>query len=261
MPELPEVEAARQLLERVARGRTIERLRLLHPALRRRLSPRLVRSVRGARIDGVERRGKHQLLRLDDGRDLHVHFRMTGDWAPGLATEPLPRHTRAHLDFSDGTRLSLVDPRALSTIALHRPEDAVLPPLGLEPGDPALTATALGAALATRRVAIKLALLDQRVVAGMGNIYAAEALWRARIDPRAPASSLGPPRRARLIVAMREVIERAMRDPARYAEEPTGERFDVYDREGEPCRRCGAAIRRIVQGGRSTYFCPRCQRR
>jgi formamidopyrimidine-DNA glycosylase len=262
MPELPEVEAARRLLERVARGRTIERLRLLHPALRRRLSPRLVRSVRGARIERVERRGKHQLLHLDDGRDLHVHFRMSGDWEAGSASQPLPPHTRALLDFSDGTRLALVDPRALSTVALHRADDAALPPLGLEPTDPALTATALGVALAKRRAAIKVVLLDQRVVAGMGNIYAAEALWQAHIDPRLAASSLGSARRARLLDGMRAVIERALRVPGRDGEaDAPAERFDVYDREGEPCRRCGASIRRIVQAGRSTYYCPRCQRR
>jgi formamidopyrimidine-DNA glycosylase len=185
---------------------------------------------------------------------------MTGDWEPGLTDGPLPRHTRAHLDFSDGTRLSLVDPRALSTIALHRADDDALPPLGLEPSDPALTVAALGTVLARRRAAIKIVLLDQSVVAGMGNIYAAEALWRARVDPRASAASLGPARRSRLIAAMRDVIERAMRDPARYSEDAAGERFDVYDREGEPCRRCDTRIRRIVQGGRSTYFCPRCQR-
>jgi formamidopyrimidine-DNA glycosylase len=187
---------------------------------------------------------------------------MTGDWEPGSASQPLPPHTRALLDFSDGTRLALVDPRALSTVALHRADAAALPRLGLEPTDPALTVAALGAALAKRRAAIKVVLLDQRVVAGMGNIYAAEALWRARIDPRVPASSLGPARRLRLLDGMRAVIERALGVPERHGQgEAPDERFDVYDREGEPCRRCGASIRRILQAARSTYYCPRCQRR
>jgi formamidopyrimidine-DNA glycosylase len=261
MPELPEVEAARRLLERVAGGRIIDRLRLLHPALRRRLSSREARSLRGARVDRVERRGKHQLLHLSDGRGLHVHFRMSGDWEPGSANDPLPRHARALLDFSDGTRLALVDPRALCTVTVHAAADAALPPLGREPTDPALTVAALGAALAGRRAPIKVVLLDQRVVAGLGNIYAAEALWQAGIDPRTPASSIGPARRARLLTAMRDVIARALGDPARYSDDGGRERFNVYDREGEPCHRCGASIRRIVQGGRSTYYCPRCQRR
>jgi formamidopyrimidine-DNA glycosylase len=126
--------------------------------------------------------------------------------------------------------------------------------------DPALTISTLGTALATRRAPIKPVLLDQRVVAGLGNIYAAEALWRARIDPRAPASSLGPARRTRLLEAMREVMARALRDPARYSDDDGSTRFDVYDREGRPCRRCGGSIRRITQAGRSTYYCPRCQR-
>lgn len=260
MPELPEVEAARRLLERVARGRTIDRLQLLHPALRKRLSPRAARSLHGARIQGVERRGKHQLLHLDDGRALHVHFRMSGDWKSGSADHPLPRHARAVLRFSDGTRLALVDPRALSTVTLHDTGDAALPALGLEPMDPALTISTLGTALSTRRAPIKPVLLDQRVVAGLGNIYAAEALWRARIDPRAPASSLGPARRTRLLEAMREVMARALRDPARYSADDGSTRFDVYDREGCPCPRCGGSIRRITQAGRSTYYCPRCQR-
>ena len=261
MPELPEVEAARRLLERLARGRTIDRIQLLHPALRKRLSTREARSLHGARIERVERRGKHQLMHLDDGRALHVHFRMSGDWEPGSAHDPLPRHARAVLQFSDCTRLALVDPRALGTVTLHDTGDNALPALGLEPTDPALTAATLGTALSKRRAPIKMVLLDQRVVAGLGNIYAAEALWRAEIDPRAPASAIGPARRKRLLAAMRDVITRALREPARYGDDTGPGRFDVYDREGRPCRRCGGTIRRIVQGSRSTYYCPRCQRR
>jgi formamidopyrimidine-DNA glycosylase len=205
----------------------------------------------------VERRGKHQLLHLDDGSVVHVHFRMTGDWDIGRVGEDDPPFARAALEFDDGTRASLVDSRALATLALHDSSDA-LPDLGPEPFDAAFTATSLGAALARRRGPIKPALLDQRVVAGLGNIYVAEALWLARISPRARAATLSDARRRRLVQAIRRVLRRA---PAgRYWADARTSRWRVYDREGLPCPRCGATVARIVQAGRSTYYCPRCQR-
>lgn len=257
MPELPEVERAARILRGSAVGRTIGRVRLLHPAIARRLSPAQRSSLRGACVTRVERRGKHQLLWLDDGRALHVHFRMTGDWDVGEGSAALPPHARAAIDFTDGTRVVLRDPRALATIDLH-PANA--PPdlgLGPEPNDPALTPARLHAALASRRGPIKPVLLDQRIVAGLGNIYAAESLWRARLDPRAPAAALGRGDVVRLLAAIRKVIARA--SGARYRDAAAA-RLDVYGREGEPCRRCGTPVARIVQGGRSTYFCPGCQR-
>jgi formamidopyrimidine-DNA glycosylase len=151
----------------------------------------------------------------------------------------------------------LDDSRALSTVEVHAAGVPVTLGLGPEPGDAALTPEHLRAAFARRRAAIKPVLLDQRVIAGLGNIYAAEALWRARIDPRVTAASLTRGRVARLLEAITEVISGAT--GGRYYGEGS-DRFDVYDREGEPCRRCNARIARIVQAGRSTYFCPRCQR-
>lgn len=256
MPELPEVEAAMNVLRRRAKGRTIARLRLLHPAMRRRLSPARVRSLAGAQIERVERRGKHQLLHLTDGRVLHAHFRMNGDWECGKVTDELPRFARAVLEFTDGTRLSFVDSRALGTIELH-PAGALLD-LGLGPdaSDKKWTAEQLGGALATRRGPIKPALLDQKLVAGLGNIYAAESLWRARIDPRAPSRSLTPVQVKALRRSVAAVLERAT--GSRYTDDSTVA-LDVYDREGLPCRRCRTPIERIVQAGRSTYFCPSCQ--
>ena len=261
MPELPEVEAARRVLADAAVGRAIAELRVLHPALERCISPAEQRSVVGRRVTGAERRGKHQLLRLDDGRVLHVHFRMAGDWTVGRTADPLPRHARAVLEFDDDSRVVLVDPRALCTIALHPSAAAALPALGPEATDPALDAGVLGAALARRRGPIKPVLLDQRVVAGLGNIYAAEALWHARISPRAAAASLSAARLARLVDGMRRALAEAATVPGRYAREEGVERLRVYGREGEPCPRCGVRIRRIVQAGRSTYYCPTCQRR
>jgi len=253
MPELPEVEAARKQLAAAAEGKVIERLRLLHPALAKRIIAARLRKLKGRRIERVERRGKHQLLHLDDGRTLAIHFRMNGDWNIGVVGEPEPRFTRASLELEDGTRVALTDMRALSTVELFD-EGEGDPELGPEPGDPAFNAITLGVALARRRGAIKPALLDQHMVAGIGNIYAAEALWLAKISPRAKAASLSAHRRERLIQAIRDVLSDA---PAgRYWATHEGSRWNVYDREGEKCPRCGATIRRIVQAGRSTFYCP-----
>ena len=256
MPELPEVEAAMNVLRRRAKGRTIARLQLLHPAFRRRLTPARVRSVAGARVERVERRGKHQLLHLDDGRILHAHFRMNGDWEFGKTDEELPRFARAVLDFTDGTRLIFVDSRALGTIDLHAADAALDLGLGPDAADSGWTAAQLGAALAVRRGPIKPALLDQKLIAGLGNIYAAEALWRAKIDPRAPSNSLSPAQVKALRKAIAFVLERAT--GSRYTDDDTVG-LDVYDREGLPCHRDKTPIERITQAGRSTYFCPTCQ--
>ena len=206
----------------------------------------------------MERRGKHQLVHLDDGRVLHAHFRMTGDWLCDRAADALPRFARAALVLTDGSRVVLDDPRALSTLDLHPAGSTLDLGLGPEPGDPALTPESLRSAFAKRRGPIKPVLLDQRVVAGLGNIYAAEALWHARISPTAPASSLSAAEVSQLLASVRKVIERAT--GARYTDESVN-RLAVYDREGKPCRRCGTKIERIVQAGRSTYFCPVCQKK
>jgi formamidopyrimidine-DNA glycosylase len=261
MPELPEVEQAAVIARAAVIGRRIEAVSLLHPALIRVTSLEAVRALGGATVERVVRRGKHQLLELADGRTIHVHFRMAGDWDVGDRTAPLPRHARASIDLSDGRRLVLVDPRALSTFTIHAPGASPLPALGPEPSDPALTADALAHALARRRGAIKPALLDQAIVAGVGNIYASEALWHARIDPRVKASSLGPRRLNRLLASLRKVLGPAARPPGRYRGARGSPRIAVYERAGERCRRCGRTIIRLVQAGRSTYCCPSCQRR
>lgn len=260
MPELPEVEAALEVLRTRARGRTITRMRVLHPSLRRRLKPAQLRALAGARIARVERRGKHQLLHLEDGRVLHAHFRMNGDWTLAETGAPLPRFARAVIDFDDGSALVFVDSRALGTIDVHPAGSELDLGLGPDAADPEWTAAQLAATLAPRRGPIKPALLDQRLVAGLGNIYAAESLWRAKISPRAVASSLSRGRLERLAEAIHAVLEEENRPPGRYTENVGRERFAVYDREGQPCHRCGTAIRRIPQAGRSTYFCPVCQK-
>lgn len=260
MPELPEVEHAVRILRAAVVGKTVRDARALHRAQRRHLGARVVARLRGARIESVERRGKHQLLSLSSGDTLVVHFRMTGDWLVDDVADPVAKYARVVIELDDGTRISLVDPRALSTVTLHREGSSALPALGPDPTDPGVSADAFGAALARRRTAIKLVLLDQRVLAGVGNIYAAEALWLARIDPRAAAWSIGHTRQVRLLDAIRAVLAKAQQSAGRYRDDGVG-RFEVYDREGEPCSRCGTTIRRIVQAGRSTYYCPHCQRR
>lgn len=260
MPELPEVEEAAQRLRLAAVGHTVIALRALHPSQRKQLPARRARRAIGRRIVAVERRGKYQSVRFDDDSTLLVHFRMDGDWHFGPCGDPPARFARAVLDLENDTRLSLVDARALCTITWHESGVDPLPALGPEADDPAITATALRNALAARRGPIKAVLLDQRVLAGLGNIYAAESLWRASIHPAASAAALREPTLQRLITAIRASLADGVRNAARYR---TGVRvapLKVYDREGEPCTRCGATIRRITQAGRSTYYCAGCQR-
>lgn len=254
MPELPEVEEAVRRLRAVLQGRTIIRIRPLHPSLMRRLPPRTRRALQGAVITRVERRGKHQLIHLGDGRVLHVHFRMSGDWQV-VDGRTLPRSARLVIELDDHTRVALVDPRALGTVDVHAADAPPALALGPEATDPGIDPDAIRQQLARRKQAIKPVLLDQRVIAGVGNIYAAEALWHAKLDPRTPASDLTRTQVVRLLAAVRTALARA--DGERYVD--GGAELAVYDRLGEPCRRCGHDIDRIVQGGRSTYFCPRCQ--
>jgi formamidopyrimidine-DNA glycosylase len=261
MPELPEVETATRVLRAAALGRVIERAETLHASARRLLPDGDAARLAGRRVVDVRRLGKHQALTLDDGSTLHAHFRMTGDWHVGPATGARPAHARVTLDLDDGMRVTLVDPRALGGVSWHAPGQAPVPQLGPDALEDAFDAAALRAALRTRRAAIKPALLDQRVVAGVGNIYAAESLWRARIDPRVAAASLGPTRAARLVEAIKGVMHDALGTPGRYQDGEALERLAVYGREEAPCLRCDASVRRIVQAGRSTYFCAACQRR
>lgn len=259
MPELPEVERAARALSRAALGKTIASVRAIHPSLRKKFSPGRARTVKGKRIDRIERRGKHQLLHLDSGDTLVIHFRMNGDWEIGTTEDELDRFARAVIELTDGTRVSLVDRRALSSITLDKKGTSSLPRLGREASDRSLDAAYLRGALKRKKIAVKPALLDQAVLAGLGNIYAAEALWEARIDPRTPSASLTDANLEALVSAMRVVLSPRNRRPGRYTEQRGVERFAVYDREGKTCCRCGATIERIVQAGRSTYYCPTCQ--
>jgi len=254
MPELPEVEEAAQRLRRAVVGRTIARVQPLHRSVAARVTPAIARALRGATVERVERRGKHQLIHLEDGRIIHVHFRMSGDWAL-LGDAEAPRSARLVITFTDGTRLALVDPRALGTVDVHRAGAPPVIALGPEATDPTIDPAEVRAQLRGRRAPIKVALLDQRILAGVGNIYAAEGLWHAKLDPRVAASSLTRRQVARMLQGIRTAMAQA--GGARYATDE--DRFAVYGRRGEPCRRCGTPIEQLTQAGRSTYFCPKCQ--
>jgi formamidopyrimidine-DNA glycosylase len=221
--------------------------------LRRRITPAQRRSVRGARVVAVRRRGKHQLLDLDDGRVLHAHFRMSGEWKAGEDAASA-RYARATLVFDDGSRVVLNDPRALSSIELVAANDDSVAGLGPEADDATIDASWFAERLAKRRTPIKVALLDQALLSGIGNIYASESLWHSRIDPRQPANALTKVELRRLLKSIRAVLKKA--SGSRYDGDG---RFEVYDRAGLKCRRCKSIIQRIPQAGRSTYFCPNCQ--
>ena len=277
MPELPEVEDAARRLRIALVGRTIVAAQALHPALAKSLTEAACHRLTGRRVMAVTRRAKFQLVHLDDGQLLEIHFRMTGDWDIGRVSDPPPALERARFTCADDTRVSLVDGRAFGVIRLHDVGAFVMPPLGPEPLDDAFDAAVLASALRPKRGPIKPVLLDQRVVAGLGNIYAAEALWEARIRPDTPANSLSPARVARLRDAIQLVLNAA--PSGRYYERKgtaigtqsgtesgtesgatSHEEWRVYGREGEPCRRCGNRVGRIQQAGRSTFLCRKCQR-
>jgi formamidopyrimidine-DNA glycosylase len=273
MPELPEVETIRRQLEPAIVGRVIEAVEVLDERWTRPVAPgEVVRVLRGRRIEAVERRGKYLLLRLDAGLTLAMHLRMTGNL---LLSEPgvEPRHLRASIALDDGARLLFTDARRFGHALVledDRLDDHFAARLGVEPLSGALTAEELCRLAAGRRAPLKSFLLDQSGVSGIGNIYADEALHRAALHPLSPAGSMRPEDCERLREAIVVTLEAGLRtggasvDDYRDARGERGamqDEFLVHAREGEPCPRCGAEIRRIVVSGRSTYFCSSCQRR
>ena len=272
MPELPEVETVRRRLEPVLTGRRLERVEIDDPRLVRPHAPAEVAAeLEGERVASVERRGKYLVVRFETDRVLLIHLRMTGSLrhaTSGLADDP---HRRARVTLDDGSDLAYRDVRRFGTwLVLEAGElDAYLATrVGDEPLDALFTAARLGERLAKRRTPVKAALLDQRTLAGMGNIYVDEALWRARIHPLRPAESLDRAELRRLHRAVRTTLERGiarqgstLRDYAL----PDGrsgsmqDEFVVYGRGGEPCDRCGAPIAKIRVAGRGTWFCAACQ--
>lgn len=260
MPELPEVEHAASVLRRASRGKTIARVVGFHPSFRKRLPGPRAKLVRNRRVLKVERHGKHQVMHVEGDVVIVAHFRLDGDWELDRAADAPSRFARGAIEFTDGSRIALVDPRALATLTVHRAAEDYLPTLGPDPTSADLDVDAVCAAFGRRAIPIKQALLDQKVLAGVGNIYAAEALWRAKIDPRVPARSLGRARCERLLDALRDVLAAGDRSSARYRTAGNS-RIQMYGNEGNPCPVCQTPIRRITQGTRSTWFCPTCQTR
>ncbi|MBI4902976.1 MAG: bifunctional DNA-formamidopyrimidine glycosylase/DNA-(apurinic or apyrimidinic site) lyase [Acidobacteria bacterium] len=268
MPELPEVEAVCRKL-RPAEGARVIQMRFTRPSLAKpQRASRIEQKVAGAVIQQIARRGKNILLWLDSGDALHVHLRMTGNLllVPDVRLRSVG--TRAWMELEGGRGIIYEDPRALGKIhLLTRDEvDKKLSAVGIEPLSDTFTLEHLASQAANSRKPAKLFLMDQRHVAGLGNIYAAEALFRARVHPQRPIGELRKPKLTALHTAIRDVLAEAMDSAvAAYAEPDRfneGESFPcaVYDREGEPCPRCGRKVKRIPQGGRSTYFCGGCQK-
>jgi formamidopyrimidine-DNA glycosylase len=295
MPELPEVETVRRQLEPEVLGRRIERAEVLDERWTRPEPPAATEeALEGRRIAAVDRRGKYLIVRLDDGSALVMHLRMTGNLLiqpPGsdhvadlMETErlggprlyesrPEARHLRARLTLDDGSELWFTDARRFGHGVVLRGkqiDDYLASRLGVEPLSEELTPEGLLALAADRRAPLKSFLLNQTRVAGIGNIYADEALFRARLHPLSPAGSMRLEHAEELRDGIVEALELALSkrgssiDDYRDARGERGsmqDEFLVHTREGEPCLRCGEPVRRIVVSGRSTYFCPGCQRR
>jgi formamidopyrimidine-DNA glycosylase len=287
MPELPEVETVRGGLKPVLEGRRLVRVEARRPDLRFPFPPDFVQTLTGATVVSLDRRAKYLLARLDRGVTLVMHLGMSGRFEiarpegadrPGqfhYAADPDPKHAHVIFETDVGGRVTYFDPRRFGYMDLVQTDNFHQHPwfagLGPEPLSAAFDAGHLGAAFAGRRQGAKTLLLDQRVVAGLGNIYVCEALNRARISPVRPAGSISSQRLERLVPEIKAVLSEAieaggstLRDFAQ-ADGALGyfqHSFRTYDREGEACRNagCRGVIQRRVQAGRSTFYCPACQR-
>lgn len=271
MPELPEVETTKRALERRLLGATFTSVDQRRPDLRFPLPRRLASRLVGQRVNRLRRRAKYILADLHGGETLILHLGMSGRLV--FDGEPLGAHEHLTFGFDNGCVLRFHDPRRFGMLDLS-PTLAVgqhpwFRHLGLEPLSDAFTGDSLGTALDGRQSAIKVALMDQRLVVGVGNIYASESLFRARLSPRRRAGWLKPRQLERLAAMTKTVLQEAIEaggSSLRDYVQANGElgnfqrNFNVYDREGEPCI-CGrTVVRRIVQGGRATFFCGGCQR-
>jgi formamidopyrimidine-DNA glycosylase len=292
VPELPEVEIARRCLESWAGGHRIQKVEVHERRVVAGKGPRALAALTGARFGAFDRRGKHLLITLHQKNQRPVglwsHLGMTGKWlrrgAGGKQAEPEPRWSRVALTLDRGVQLHFVDLRLFGRLRVVPgaafADQPVLAALGPDPLRDGIDLARLGQRLGRSSKPIKPLLLDQGLLAGVGNILASEALFRARIDPRRPARDLTPAEIGKLARAIRAAIDFTLdrfgkqiaasggRD-IRYVEEPDSfNPFKVYDRAGQPCPRCRkatasspepATIQRLVQAGRSTYYCPRCQ--
>lgn len=274
MPELPEVEVLRRSLEPHLTGDRIERVVVSNPALREPVDPAaLARHARGREVGALRRRGKYLLIDLEGGRTVVVHLGMSGrlTLVPG-GTPPEP-HEHVSFQLASGRRLRLRDPRRFGVVFALRTEEIPRDPhfvhLGVEPLEPGFSGELLAREAAGRRGPVKPFLMDATVVVGIGNIYATETLFRAGVHPMRSVARISSGRWDRIAGEAVRVLRRAIAEGGTTLNDfADGEgrsgyfqvSLGVYDREGEPCPACGGGIRRIVQAGRSTFYCPRCQR-
>ncbi|HZS04742.1 MAG TPA: bifunctional DNA-formamidopyrimidine glycosylase/DNA-(apurinic or apyrimidinic site) lyase [Blastocatellia bacterium] len=277
MPELPEVEIVTRHLRALIAGRTIVKAQLIRPGLAPENPPRqFAAALRNGRIDEVGRRGKHILIHLSNARTLVTHLRMTGRFLYVDANDQDAPHTHATFRLDNGKKLLFTDQRHFGMMLVARTAELGqvrhLSKLAPEPFSDEFTPDYLHRKLQRSDSPIKLVLLDQTKVLGLGNIYVSEALHRARVNPKLPASSLSKPRAAALHREIVSVLAEAIAAGSTLNANPeevdvsyTGGAYEsmarVYEREGLPCYNCATPIRRMTQGARSTYYCPHCQRR
>jgi len=274
MPELPEVETVvRDLRAARIAGRKIRGVEVLHPSVVAGIKPRaFAQHLTGRKITAIERRAKFIIFQLDDGELLTLHLRMTGQLHLARKARG-DKHDHLHLLLDDGRILIYHDPRRFGRWKLARGAE-LFGALGPEPLDGGLTATEFAQRLRRHHRQLKPLLLDQTFLAGLGNIYADEALFAARLHPRRLAHTVKPEQARALLAAIRRILNAAIRargttlglGEGNFAAPHAGRgrflaRLRAYGRTGEPCDRCGVPIKRIVVGQRSTHFCPRCQRR
>ena len=287
MPELPEVETVRRGLAPVMEGRLIERAENRRPNLRFPFPDRFAERLTGVRVERLDRRAKYLLIRLESGETLLAHLGMSGRFTihqPGDALKPgdfvhasptSEKHDHVVFEMEGDARIVFNDPRRFGFMTLFATDEEAAVPflagLGPEPNSNEFSGPFLRERVKGKKAPLKAALLDQRVVAGLGNIYVCEALHRAGLSPLRLAGTLGPKRAEKLVLAVRQIIDEAIAAGGSSLKDfasTDGElgyfqhTFRTYGREGEPCSTlgCGAKIERIVQSGRSTFFCPTCQR-
>lgn len=279
MPELPEVETVRRGLVPMLVGRCIVRLQQRRKDLRVPMPKNFAQKVEGRTVRAIDRRAKYLLIRLDDGQTLIAHLGMSGRMvlhdAKSAAEHPLGKHDHVVIDTDQGWQVRFNDARRFGVMLLAPTEGIekhkLFKGLGPEPLDDAFDGAALAARLKGRKTPIKAALLDQKTLVGVGNIYACEALYMAGISPRRSAHTVQGERADKLMTAVKDVLTRSIQDGGstlRDHVQPDGElgyfqtRFKVYDREGAPCptKGCGREVRRLVQSGRSTFYCGHCQK-
>ncbi|MCF6273493.1 MAG: bifunctional DNA-formamidopyrimidine glycosylase/DNA-(apurinic or apyrimidinic site) lyase [Rhodobacteraceae bacterium] len=275
MPELPEVETVMQGLLPVMAGQRITNANIRRAGLRWPFPERFAERLKGTRVEGMQRRAKYILMALDSGESLLVHLGMSGkvtiDESGGL---PPGKHDHVVLDMENGVRILFNDPRRFGSLDLldSTTPDAhkLLKSLGPEPLGNHFNTTYLAQRLKNRKLPIKSALLDQKIIAGLGNIYVCEALWRAGVAPQSSSTALNPAQLAALTTHIRAVLEEAIiagGSSLKDYRQANGElgyfqhSFAVYGREGQPCRTqgCTGIIARITQAGRSSFYCPTCQ--